>query len=131
MPGSALKQLRHNRTESNLNMVMAVSGVGLETGRRVRHLGHGQEVRIHFDAGKRQVSNAAVVVLAAVVVVAAVAALVVVAVVAVLVVAAAVVSQSKLSHSQLETSAEEISSSNKKVDDVFFLDDDLQLFLKY
>ena len=127
MPGSALKQLRHNRTESNLNMVMAVSGVGLETGRRVRHLGHGQEVRIHFDAGKRQVSTAAVVVLAAVVVVAAVAALVV----AVLVVAAAVVSQSKLSHSQLETSAEEISSSNKKVDDVFFLDDDLQLFLKY
>ena len=121
MPGSALKQLRHNRTESNLNMVMAVSGVGLETGRRVRHLGHGQEVRIHFDAGKRQVSTAAVVV----------AALVVVAVVAVLVVAAAVVSQSKLCHSQLETSAEEISSSNKKVDDVFFLDDDLQLFLKY
>ena len=118
MPGSALKQLRHNRTESNLNMVMAVSGVGLETGRRVRHLGHGQEVRIHFDAGKRQVSTAAVVVAA--LVVAAVAALVVVAVVAVLVVAAAVVSQSKLSHSQLETSAEEISSSNKKVDDVFF-----------
>ena len=126
MPGSALKQLRHNRTESNLNMVMAVSGVGLETGRRVRHLGHGQEVRIHFDAGKRQVSTAAVVVAA--LVVAAVAAVVFV---AVLVVAAAVVSQSKLSHSQLETSAEEISSSNKKVDDVFFLDDDLQLFLKY
>ena len=115
MPGSALKQLRHNRTESNLNMVMAVSGVGLETGRRVRHLGHGQEVRIHFDAGKRQVSTAAVVVAA--LVVAAVAALVFV---AVLVVAAAVVSQSKLCHSQLETSAEEISSSNKKVDDVFF-----------